>query len=265
MQSVQAHLVQLNISWENRDANFQATADLLAHTHIRPYDLIVLPELFDSGFSLNISHTNDQDNATEHFLVHLSTDMRVYVAGGRTVRPQASPRALNMMTVYGPSGEKVADYAKIHPFTFGREPEAFDAGDTVVTFSWADSSGDTLRVCPAICYDLRFPELFRLGLRRGAEVFAIGANWPSARQEHWRTLLIARAIENQAFVLGANRTGNDPYLSYKGGSIAIDPKGRILGELADEIGVLSVPIDSALLHAWRREFPAWRDARLLEP
>jgi omega-amidase len=118
-------------------------------------------------------------------------------------------------------------------------------------------------VCPAVCYDLRFPELFRIGLSKGAEAFAIGANWPEARQAHWRTLLIARAIENQAFVLGVNRTGSDPALRYAGGTIAVGPRGEVLGELEAEEGVLSTGVDVSEMRKWREVFPAWRDGRLM--
>ena len=138
-----------------------------------------------------------------------------------------------------------------------REPEFFQGGSHVLTYTWND-----LTVCPAICYDLRFPELFRKGLKLGAHIFALGANWPSPRQHHWRALAIARAIENQAFVLAVNRTGDDPHLSYTGGTIAVDPKGDILGELTDQPGTLSVEIDPKALHDWRATFPAWKDMRL---
>jgi omega-amidase len=112
--------------------------------------------------------------------------------------------------VFGAGGKLLAEYAKVHPFTFGREPEAFEGGDGVVTYAWGG-----LTVCPAVCYDLRFPELFRHGLMRGAEVFCLGANWPDARQAHWRALAMARAIENQAFVLAVNRVGRDPHLGVR--------------------------------------------------
>src|SRR5690606_21197988 len=114
-----------------------------------------------------------------------------------------------------------------------------------------------------VCYDLRFAELFRRGLKLGAEVYVIGANWPAARAAHWRTLLVARAIENQAVVLGVNRCGNDPHLAYAGGPIAVGPKGDILGELGEAPGILSVEVSPESIRDWREEFPAWRDARLL--
>ncbi len=97
---------------------------------------------------------------------------------------------------------------------------------------------------------------------KGAEMFVLGANWPDARKQHWRTLLIARAIENQAFVLGINRCGYDPFLHYAGGTIAINPKGKILGELDDNEDVLSVEINSNDARSWREQFGALRDIRI---
>jgi predicted amidohydrolase len=123
---------------------------------------------------------------------------------------------------------------------------------------------------PATCYDLRFPELFRDGLRAGAEVIALGACWPSVRHAHWRALLIARAIENQCFVLGVNRVGDDPAqigagvgqvagLRYLGGSLVVSPMGDVLGELGADEGVLSVEIHAQSVRDWRSKFRAWKD------
>ena len=258
---MQAHLVQLNISWENPYANFARVDDLLAEAPVNPGDLILLPELFDTGFSLNTAVTNDADGKTEAYLTNLARRLAVTVQGGRTVLPEGQTHALNIMSVIDPAGLTLCTYAKIHPFSFGREPDAFTGGDKVVTFVWNEKT--SIRCAPAVCYDLRFPELFRFAVKQGAELIALGANWPSARQVHWRTLLIARAIENQAFVLGVNRTGSDPHLHYAGGSIVVGPRGEILAEASDEECVLSCEIDPALVHAWRKEFPALRDARLL--
>lgn len=256
---MRAHLIQLDIHWEDRAANFRSVERLLGSVHVEPDDLILLPELFDSGFSLNVRFTNDANEQTDGFLASLAMRTRAFVLGGRTLLPDGATRAFNLMSVKDPQGHTLTDYAKIHPFSYGREPESFAPGDRIVTFPWADR----LCVCPAICYDLRFPELFRRAMLRGAQVFAIGANWPDSRQEHWRSLLIARAIENQAFVLGVNRTGKDPHLNYAGGSIVVDPRGNVLGELDAEEAVLSVEIDPGLVEAWRAEFPAWRDVRLI--
>lgn len=229
-------------------------------------DLVVLPELFDVGFTLNLKAAIDTHAQTGSYLLELARDTGCTVHGGRAVADPDDPsRALNEAFVAAPDrADPLCVYHKIHPFSYGREPESYNAGSTLARYDWR-SGGSTLRVCPAVCYDLRFPELFRAGVRAGAEAFVLGANWPDTRQSHWRTLALARAIENQAWVLGVNRCGRDPHLSYAGGSIAVDPKGRVAGELGDEEGVLSVAVDPDLGRTWREEFPCLRDIRLTDP
>lgn len=261
---MRAHLIQMDIAWENRHENFAIVHRLLASTRINRGDLILLPEMFDSGFSLHTGVTNDNTGETAAFLRRLALETGCTVQGGRTVLGPGEEKATNRATVCDPQGTVLVEYAKIHPFSFGREPESFRGGDEVVTYNWHGPGGQPLSVCPAICYDLRFPELFRRGLAMGAEAFALGANFPAARQSHWRALAIARAIENQAFFLAVNRTGRDPHLEYAGGSIAVGPRGEILGELGDEEAALSVDIDPAAVRAWREQFLAWRDIRLIE-
>ncbi|HHN77616.1 MAG TPA: carbon-nitrogen family hydrolase [Phycisphaerales bacterium] len=261
---MRVHLVQMNIVWENRHENFIKVDRLVQSAPINPGDLVVLPEMFDSGFSLNTHATHDGKGETLAFLEDLAARCRCTVQGGRTVLQQGEKKATNRAPIVSPEGRLLAEYSKIHPFSFGREPEAFRGGSDVTTYNWAGPNDEQLPVCPAICYDVRFPELFRIGLLRGAEAFAVGANFPHARQDHWRALLIARAIENQAFVFAVNRTGDDPHLHYAGGSIVVGPTGEILGELGDEETVLSADIDPDALRSWRQQFPAWRDVRLIE-
>lgn len=258
---MRVHLFQMSLDWEDRHKNFARAERLADRASIEPGDLIVLPELFDSGFSLNTQKSNDHRGETLAFLKEFATRNACPVQGGRTILGDAG-KALNCAPVVSGSGTLLTEYAKIHPFSFGREPEKFMGGESVVTYHW-DGTGSGLMVCPAICYDLRFPELFRLGMLAGAEAFAIGANWPSARAEHWRALVIARAIENQAFVFAANRCGSDPHLDYSGGSMVVGPQGEILGEAGDDETALSVDIDPEAVRAWRKTFPAWRDVRLI--
>ena len=258
---MRAHLVQLDIAWEDRRANFDRVEGLLSGASCRHGDLVVLPEMFDSGFSFNIPRTADEKGETLAYLKELAQKLGVTVHGARTVRKAGAKHAENRATVVGARGDVLADYAKVHPFSYGKEQEHFEGGGEVVVYRW-EGEGGALTVCPAVCYDLRFPELFRQGLMKGAEVYAVGANWPEARAHHWRALLIARAIENQAFALGVNRVGRDPNLAYAGGSVAVGPRGDVLGELGAEEGVLSVEIDPREVRAWREKFPAWRDAKV---
>ncbi|MFT5423533.1 MAG: omega-amidase [Phycisphaerales bacterium] len=264
---MRAHLVQFDIAWEDPDENFDRVDRLLTHNRVSRGDLVLLPEMFAVGFSLNTQVTADR-GPTLAYLARLADDTGAIVQGGRAVQPCDCDKATNVMSVLdgsGSSGEpvrQVAEYAKVHPFSFGREPESFKGGDEIVTYPWGPEKGP-VTVAPSVCYDLRFPELFRLQMLKGAECFALGACWPEARQEHWRALAIARAIENQAFMLACNRTGSDPHLTYAGGSIAVGPTGEVLGELGPEPGVLSVDIDPEQVRQWRATFGAWKDARLI--
>lgn len=261
---MQIHLVQFDIAWEDPDANFAQVEQMLGAAPVQPGDLVVLPEMFDTGFSLNVDVTADHGRTVD-FLRQLAMRLSATVQGGRTVAGAApGEKATNRAPVFGPAGELLCEYRKIHPFSFGREPERFEGGAEVMEYEWGAPPAPGLTICPAICYDLRFPELFRIGLISGADAFALGANWPQARQGHWRALAIARAIENQAYVFAVNRTGADPHLQYAGGSIVVGPKGDVLGELADEERVLSVEVDAEAVRAWREEFPAWRDLRLTD-
>lgn len=265
---MRAHLVQLDLAWEDREENFARVDRALTTLDISSGDLIVTPEMFDSGFSLNTDRTADTRGRTLEYLTELADDTGAIVVAGRTVRPCDCDKALNRATIAAPGQRVLAEYDKVHPISYGREPEAFRGGARVSTFPWEIGNDPTnaertgLSVCPLICYDLRFPELFRLGLLAGAEVFCVIANWPAARHEHWQTLLRARAIENQAYVLGVNRCGADPHLEYAGGTAAIDPKGETLGELGTEPGVLSVEVDPGAVRGWRADFPAWRDLKI---
>ena len=251
---MRAHLVQLDSAWENPAASIDRARGLIGSAEIAPGDLVVLPEMFATGFSLNIERTAD-DGAQAGFLAEEAERLGVTVVAGLTVHG-APGRALNRAVVYGPAGELLTHYDKVHPFSFGREPEVFDAGSALAVFEWGG-----LRVQPAVCYDLRFPELFRAGLALGAEAYVVIANWPDARMHHWRSLLIARAIENQALVIAVNRAGPDPHLNYVGGSVVVGPTGDVLAEAGAGEAVLSAEIDAGAVGAWRRAFPAWRDLR----
>ncbi|MBI1189695.1 MAG: hypothetical protein GC200_03315 [Tepidisphaera sp.] len=267
-ESPQVHAVQVDIAWEDPETNFARVRDLLGRAPVKPGDLVVLPEMFSTGFSFNVQRTSDASGATLRFLEDLARLLRVTIQGGRTLNGAAGEKARNVMTMVGGDAPEqprpLGEYSKIHPFQ--REAEVIAGGDRVMVYPWRADPGREIKVCPVICYDLRFPELFRRGLDLGAEVYAIGACWPSVRHAHWRALSIARAIENQAFVIACNRAGDDPAgsggLHYAGGSMVLSPMGEVLGELGEEPGVLSVPLDFGVLDAWRGKFSAWKDRKL---
>jgi len=216
--------------------------------------------MFDTGFSINVENTNDGDGASAGFLRALARELGVYTQGSVTVMQGEHGRAFNRSLTYAPGGEQVSSYDKLHPFSYGKENERFDGGDHTSSFIWEADEGDLL-LFPTVCFDLRFPELYRVGASRGAEAFTVIANWPAPRAEHWRTLLRARAIENLAYVFAVNRAGPDPHLDYPGRSAVISPKGEILAEMEETQGVRSVEIDPGAPKRWRREFPVLSDRR----
>lgn len=247
---------QLDIAWEDKRANYKKVRALLESAAAPPESLVVLPEMFSTGFSMNVPGIRENTpSETERFLESVAREFRVFVLGG-LVTPGKDGRGRNEAVVFHPDGKLLARYCKIHPFTFGGETQHYEAGSEIALFDWAG-----FNVAPFVCYDLRFPEIFRIGAKRGAQLFAVIANWPSKRMNHWITLLQARAIENQAYVVGVNRCGNDPKLSYPGRSLIIDPLGEIIADAGTGEAMAGAEVDPARIKAWRSEFPALPDMR----
>lgn len=247
---------QLDLAWENKQANFTKAHSLLSGAKPERGSLVLLPELFATGFTMNTAPLAEKPGGeTERFLAELARELGVFVLGG-VLGAAAKGRGRNLSVVFSPEGREIARYAKIQTFTIGGETEAYEAGNEPVIFDWAG-----IAVAPFICYDLRFPEHFRLATRRGAQLLTVIASWPVARIEHWVALLRARAIENQAYVAGCNRCGKDPKLNYNGRSMIISPKGDVLVDAEDGEKIIRADIDLATLQAYRKELPFLADIR----
>ena len=252
--------VQFDIAWEDRAANFARVRELLARQPPEPGDLVVLPELFASGFSMNVATiAAAEPETTTAFLAELATTYDALIlAGLATV--DVDGRGRNHAIAVGPGCDRpLADYTKLHSFCLGgerAERHHYTAGADVLHFKWGH-----LQVAPFICYDLRFPEIFRRASALGAEVMAVIANWPASRVEHWLTLLRARAIENQAWVIGVNRCGRDPQVQYPGRSVIVDPHGVVVADAGHGERVVRAHVDPGDLLDYRREFPVLEDMR----
>ena len=257
---VKIYAVQFDLAWEDKAANFAKVRALLAATPPEPGALLVLPEMFATGFSMNLAVTRQgAGREDEAFLASLARAHRAHVLGS-VVSPGENGLGRNEAVVFSPDGTLLARYVKIHPFSLGGEAAGHTAGTDIVTFA---CGGFT--VAPFVCYDLRFPEIFRAAAQRGANLFAVIALWPVKRQQHWLTLLQARAIENQAFVIGVNRIGQEPQFSYVGRSVVVDPHGVIIADAGEQERILTAALDAETVHAWRRDFPALRDAHWRDP
>lgn len=243
---------QWDIAWEDRAANFRMVDDLL--DGVEQADLVVLPEMFGTGFSMNVPAIAEKEpSETEAFLRDLAKRKGGAALGG-LVRADADGWGRNELIAFDSSGEELTRYQKIRTFRYTRESDHFRSGTEIEVFRYRD-----WKIAPFICYDLRFPELFRAAAGRGAELFIVISSWPTARVDHWITLLRARAIENLAYVVGVNRCGSDPANEYPGRSLIVDPLGKVLADGGDEAGVCEATLDREILLAWRNEFPALQD------
>jgi predicted amidohydrolase len=217
--------------------------------------------MFATGFSMNTAVTAEpEEGPTSRFLSELAREHRLYVLGGVAVQAGHS-RPHNRALVFDPDGKCGASYAKVRLFKHGTEHEHYAAGERLLSFDWGTT--DRCVVAPRVCYDLRFPELFRaMAGVTAADVQTVIANWPVTRQAHWVTLLRARAIENQAYVAGCNRVGRDGNgLEYAGGSQIIDFGGHVLADAGAEETVISAGVDLAALREYRAKLPFLADMR----
>ncbi|MBX3733170.1 MAG: carbon-nitrogen family hydrolase [Verrucomicrobiae bacterium] len=249
--------VQWAVSWEDKTANFNQVRRMLEGAAIPPGSLVVLPEMFSTGFSLRVDRTRQGEPPEgEEFLVALARETGSAVLGGVVGGRDGEGKPYNQAVAFAPDGRLLARYSKIHPFRFGDEALHYGAGDAVVTFEWGG-----FQIAPFVCYDLRFPEIFRSAVDQGATLFAVIAQWPLGRARHWSTLLRARAIENQSAVVGVNRCGTDPQLEYPGRTAIVDPQGNTLAEGDDTPRLVQAVLEPGAVAEWRASFPALRDRR----
>jgi omega-amidase len=246
-------LLQMDLAWEDVAENHRRAARLLARAKEGGATLAILPEMFSTGFSMDAARiAQPAGGPSESFLREQARELGLWILA--SVPEQGEPAPRNMAMLVSPEGA-VVRYAKIHPFSFAGEDRVYTAGDRVVT-----AEVDGVRVTPLVCYDLRFPEPFRAAAD-DTDLFVVVANWPGERREHWRTLLRARAIENQAYVVGVNRAGEGNGLHYAGDSAAVAPLGETLAEAGSGEQVLFADVDPAVVAKLRARFPALQDRR----
>ncbi len=249
--------LQLDIAWEDKSANFTKVRRLLAEAGPERDSLVLLPEMFATGFSMDTEKIAEPyGGETEQFLAGLAKEFGAFVLGGAAMRARDG-RVRNKALVFSPAGELLAFYAKMRPFTLGGESDHYTAGERPLVWRWGECT-----VAPLICYDLRFPELFRASAAaHRPELFTVIANWPEKRVEHWVRLLQARAIENQAYVAGVNRVGRDPYYAYPGRSLMVDPQGEIVADAGPGEGWIQARLDLPMLAKYRQGLPFLADIK----
>ncbi|MBM37187.1 MAG: carbon-nitrogen hydrolase [Acidimicrobiaceae bacterium] len=252
--SLKIAAIQHDIVWEEPDANFERLAPQIQRAAAAGGQLLVLSEMFSTGFTMNSELCAEPlEGPSCEFLLTQATSQHVWVTGSVPTRWEDGI-AYNTLILAAPSGD-LYRYKKIHPFSFSSEPENYGAGSE---FLQVDVEG--IKTTFFICYDLRFADEF-WQTAHSTDLFVIPANWPERRRTHWQTLLQARAIENQAYVLGVNRVGEGDGLSYAGDSALIDPWGETLAAGASTEALLIAEVDATLVRQTRTTFPVLQDRR----
>jgi omega-amidase len=248
--------IQSDLFWENPTANLAMFEEKISQIN-QPTDLIVLPEMFNTGFTMNTQTIGEVMNLhTFKWMKMMAAQTKAVVTGSYIVKE--NNQAYNRLIWMQPDGQ-FDYYDKKHLFRMGKEHEAFEPGTQKII---KEIKG--WKICPLICYDLRFPVWSR-NLDLQYDLLLYTANWPAPRSQHWNTLLLARAIENQAYVLGLNRIGTDGRnLEYSGDSAMIDFKGQYLHLSKNQAETISLTLDKQALDEYRNRFPAYLDADKFE-
>lgn len=249
--------LQTDIIWENKNENFDKVERLISEAVKQGCDCVCLPELFATGFTMNSDTLAEEvPGTTSNFLMHQAKKNGICIIGTLAEKGTQKEKPKNVCIVINQTGELIFKYNKIHLFTLDREDVHYSKGSSLSTFY----IGET-RAAIFICYDLRFPELFSTAAEKGVKVIFVPANWPSMRKEHWKLLLIARAIENQVYVVGVNRAGKSPSYDYHGNSMIINPLGKIIAEGTNSEEIVFGDVKAEEVDNIRKDLPFFKDRR----
>jgi omega-amidase len=244
--------LQIPLAWEAPKENRLAIESYLQAEDLSEVDIVVLPETFTTGFSMRAIHlAESMEQSTIPWMMKVSEDHGILLAGSIMIKE--AEKVYNRFVVVD-SSRVLAQYDKKHLFGLGAEKELITAGSERVSFPF-----NKWKINLQICYDLRFPVWMRN--TDSVDLILIVANWPAPRVQAWRSLLVARAIENQCFVVGVNRLGVDGNgLDYTGDSLVVDPTGNILLDAGSKPGMYSIELDYDFIADFRNKFPFLKDA-----
>lgn len=249
-------LVQHDVAFEDPVATCDHVAPLVQAAAGRGAELVVLTEMFATGFSMAADRVAEPATGGVglKFLLDMAAGTGAAVCGSLPVRDNSGPRPVNRFLFAFPDGRTVG-YDKVHPFSYGGEDKHYAAGSSASTFHW-----EGVALAPFVCYDLRFADFF-WALAPSTDCYLGVANWPAPRHGHFRALAVACAIENQAYVLATNRVGTGGGLDYSGGTIAVGPLGEVLAEAGAGEETLLVDVSASRVREVREAYPFLGDRR----
>lgn len=256
MSTLTISTIQTNLIWEEKSANLRLLEEKIA-TIPEKTEIVILPEMFSTGFSMQAGELAEtMDGETVDWMKRVSSENGIILTGSIMIRE--NEKYFNRLIWMLPNGE-YGYYDKRHLFAFGEEDKHYDPGNKRLI-----ASVKGWKINLLICYDLRFPVWARQQTKDECPEFDVliyVANWPERRSHAWKTLLCARAIENQCYVVGVNRVGTDANnIYYSGNSLVIDPLGQVLYHMADEEDLNTITLSKEKLDEVRERFPFWKDA-----
>ncbi len=252
---IKVGLVQYSPVWENKSASKEKINIHLDKT--TRFDLLIFPEMTLTGFTMK-SETFSEEliEETHMFFSTIARKKKCAVMYG--VIEKGKKKNFNTLVHLNNQGKIISTYRKIHPFSYSKEDIFYGKGKEAVV-----TKVKGIKIGLSICYDLRFPELYRYYAKAKVDMIVDIANWPDTRIEHWRTLLKARAIENQCYVVGVNRTGDDPKSHYNGFSSVFDPMGKEIVSVENEEKIIVTEIEKTYVDDVRQRLPFLKDIRLI--
>ncbi|MFC2133149.1 nitrilase-related carbon-nitrogen hydrolase [Bacteroidota bacterium] len=253
---MKAALIQYALVWEAPEENILKLNDIM-NEQLSDEELIIFPELTLTGFTMKSKKFAEEwDGIGTKYFINLAQKYKKHIFAG--IIEKDDDKIFNSLYHFDTNGIIAARYRKIHPFAYSKEDEHYNAGNEQVI-----TKIEKAKIGLTICYDLRFPELYRLYGKKQTEIIINIANWPIQRIEHWKVLLRSHAIANQCFVIGVNRVGKDPDYTYPGWSAVFDPMGNKIVLVEEEERLISVEFDLNKIIETREKLPFLKDMRLI--
>lgn len=251
-------VIQMDIHLGDPDENIKKTVQQIELAAKKQPDIIVLPELWTTGYALDrLEEIGDAEGERiKELMSSLAKKHRVNIVAG-SIAKKTPQGIFNTMFAFNRNGEQISEYSKLHLIRLMQEEKFISPGTSRGNFLMED-----IPAAGVICYDIRFPEWIRTHVLNGAKIIFVPAEWPAQRLAHWRSLLIARAIENQCYVVACNRVGSDDNNTFAGHSMVIDPWGEVIAEAdGEEETILYSEIDIQLVDEVRTRIPIFEDRR----